>query len=191
MTPLDALEAPRLLFVLEGQPIPKARPRVGKNGHFYTPTTTVQYEKKIAVAAAAARARHAAVTGKIWPMSAAYYYVQLAIFKRSNAVVDGDNVFKSVADAMLKTLFTDDGGVTGFFHPPIVDARPRIEVVVVAYDASLLHWEPTVRSVVEDQVRRARVRHASSLMLRARPDSYEETQAWTELVELVREGKQP
>ena len=37
-------------FVVEGRAIPKARPRVTKSGHSYTPKATVKYEEKVRIA---------------------------------------------------------------------------------------------------------------------------------------------
>lgn len=38
-------------FTIPGRPVPKQRPRMGRNGHVYTPKNCREYEEKVAVVA--------------------------------------------------------------------------------------------------------------------------------------------
>lgn len=86
-----------LQFFVEGTPIPKARPRVGKYGT-YTPSSTLEWESLIA-----------------WSAKANYFgepsqeRISLdCTFYGARANADLDNLGKAVLDAMNGIVYADD-----------------------------------------------------------------------------------
>lgn len=159
----------RIDFELLGEPIPKQRPRKGKGGRIYTPTETVRYERQIRELAAQSRPPH-------WPTAAASYFLSIVIYS-CDRKPDGDNVFKSVADGLTGALWLDDARVGGFFGPPIVSTRPRLQATVLAFDA-----EPVVEAVNAEVLVNLAKRVATT------PSSIRRGVAINELVEFVRRG---
>jgi Holliday junction resolvase RusA-like endonuclease len=106
-------------FVVPGRPVPKARARVPKNGHAFTPTRTRDYEKKVALCALAKRG------GKDHMIEGP---VALVLFIREDRVEvwvepdtageakimkwDADNVLKACLDGLQGVLFKNDRQVT-------------------------------------------------------------------------------
>jgi len=119
-----------LSFVVDGKPQGKQRARRGKGGRWYTPRETVVYENTISAAASAAMG--AAGIG----------------FRYSGPVVlnvrcyfpdarrrDGDNVLKSVQDALNGFVYVDDYQVHRAAVEHCIDREhPRTEVTVT-YEA--------------------------------------------------------
>ena len=111
-------------FVVDGNPIPKARARVGK-GRRFTPTRTKDYEALVK-----AHARRAVKPG--WPMDCTY---EIALdFARATADrCDIDNLIKSVLDAMNGVVYDDDWQVSKLAVTKVVDrANPGVTVRVKA-----------------------------------------------------------
>lgn len=84
------------LFV-EGQPIPKARPRVGK-GHTHTPEKTRDYEARVGWAARAAGVLP--FTGDV--------RITLTFLRKGKRRADLDNMVKSCVDGMNGIAYEDD-----------------------------------------------------------------------------------
>lgn len=91
-------------FFVEGVPVPKARPRVTRSGHTYTPARTAAWEETIGWAA------KAAMVGA--PPFAGVLEVTLR-FSGARASADLDNLTKSVLDGLNKIVFLDDKQVAG------------------------------------------------------------------------------
>lgn len=115
----------RISFTVPIKPVGKARARVGKNGHHYTPAPTKAAEAAVALVARS----HAPREPSLLPMR---LYVE-AFVRTPTARPDADNVLKLVADALNGVLWRDDAQV--------VDARcrklmcgktgdPRLSIVV-------------------------------------------------------------
>ena len=96
---------PLVRFTLEGEPVPKARPRVLRNGHVYTPKRTVDYETALRLAARAAFF--------VYPTDQKGLVVS-ALFGRTAMRGDLDNLLKSLLDAMQGIIYVDDRQVWGF-----------------------------------------------------------------------------
>lgn len=119
-------EPARLEFVVAGPPVPKARARKGRGGHWYTPRPTVHYE--LAIRNTAMVAKHS--RDNSWPKGARYRLTVVAYFPDRRRR-DGDNVIKSVQDACNGMLWVDDAQVvTSTITKAIDRARPRTEVTV-------------------------------------------------------------
>ena len=128
----------RIEFEVPGEPVPKGRPRADGRGarpRIYTPPETVKFERRVGELATAARVEWTTRAGGVlWPMRASSYYVLANVFV-GRRDPDADNVFKSIADGMIGALYADDKRCGGFFPPPMVDARPRVDVVVLAFES--------------------------------------------------------
>jgi Holliday junction resolvase RusA-like endonuclease len=122
----DAIEP--LCFTVIGPPVPKARARVGKNGHHYTPTKTRDYERRIKNTAFTVRAP--GHRGSAWPLYA-HYSVELQISFPDARRRDADNVLKSALDACNKVLWHDDSQVKRTLVTQEIDSElPRIHMIV-------------------------------------------------------------
>jgi hypothetical protein len=111
-------------FSVDGDPVPKGRPRFARRGQFvqtYTDAKTIDYETQVAM-----RARHA--IGSTKPLEGAlsvFLYMRYAVpasysKKRKEACLKGleypkridiDNVYKSITDAMNGIVYLDDSQI--------------------------------------------------------------------------------
>ena len=111
-------------FTVDGDPVPKGRPRFARRGQFvqtYTDAKTIDYETQVAM-----RARHA--IGSTKPLEGAlsvFLYLRYTVpasysKKRKEACLRGveypkridiDNVYKSVTDAMNGIVYLDDSQI--------------------------------------------------------------------------------
>ena len=111
-------------FTVDGDPVPKGRPRFARRGQFvqtYTDSKTLEYETHVAI-----RARHA--IGSSEPLKGAlsvFLYLRYAVpesytKKRKEACllglefpkrIDLDNVYKSITDAMNGIVYVDDSQI--------------------------------------------------------------------------------
>lgn len=116
-------DAPAIVFVIQGKPQGKQRPRLGKGGCVYTPTATRRYERSIAWAAAAGRPRG-------WRLSGAVS-VEVCCYFSDARRRDVDNVLKCVLDGMNGVAYHDDSQVVLANVAKALDREhPRTEVVV-------------------------------------------------------------
>jgi len=111
-------------FTVDGDPVPKGRPRFARRGQFvqtYTDAKTIDYETQVAM-----RARNA--IGSTKPLEGAlsvFLYLRYTVpasysKKRKEACLRGveypkridiDNVYKSVTDAMNGIVYLDDSQI--------------------------------------------------------------------------------
>jgi len=111
-----------LAFIVEGNPIPKARSRV-VNGHSYTPGATRAAEARITHAA-----RQAGARPRSDPVS-----VTMRFFRGDARRCDLDNLAKTVLDALNRVAFLDDSQVVQVYAWKAIDREhPRTEVEVKA-----------------------------------------------------------
>ena len=112
-------------FTVDGDPVPKGRPRFARRGQFvqtYTDAKTIDYETHVAL-----KARQA--IGASEPFKGAltvFLYLRYAVppsysKKRKEACLRGveypkkidiDNVYKSITDAMNGIIYLDDSQIT-------------------------------------------------------------------------------
>ncbi len=111
-----------LTLTVPGRPIPKARPRKGANGHFYTPRQTQDAEEGIGwQAKRIVRGRKA--TGPV-AVSVVFYVPQ-------RAKGDVDNLLKTVLDGLNGVAYVDDSQVVRASALIVLDpANPRIELTI-------------------------------------------------------------
>ena len=113
-----------LTFTVPGCPVPKARPRLGKGGHTFTPGKTVEYES--AVRAYAARA-----IGRSTWIRLGTFEVEIVFYVPDNIHRDLDNLAKSVLDALNTIAWMDDSQVTDLIlHKRVDKAKPRARIAI-------------------------------------------------------------
>ncbi len=131
-------ESIEVLFVVPGQPVPKARPRMTCTGHVYTPGKTTKYEHLVA-----ACYRQAAVG--LPPHDGPVTLTVQAMFARPKrrtgehwCVVrpDWDNVGKIVSDALNGLAYHDDSQVVhGAVTKQYAVGEPCVRVTVKMWHA--------------------------------------------------------
>ncbi len=92
-----------LTLTVPGRPVPKARPRVGANGHVYTPKETQQAEAAVGWAARGALRGKKPTTG---PVS-----ITVAFHVADRRRRDVDNLLKTVLDGLNGIAWADDSQV--------------------------------------------------------------------------------
>lgn len=85
-------------FWVDGQPIPKARPRLGKNGA-YTPEKTKAWEYVVS--------QNAAIHLTEFPFTEDVW-LTLEFYRKGKQRADLDNLIKSVMDALNNIMWLDD-----------------------------------------------------------------------------------
>jgi Holliday junction resolvase RusA-like endonuclease len=120
----------RFAFVVPGPPVPWQRAGKGRHGQFYTPEETRSYQRLVRLAALSAGVQLMAC-----PVS-----ISLRILFPDGRKRDGDNVMKSVCDALqgngergwLPIAYQDDSSIKGCEYAIAIDAdNPRVEVRLV------------------------------------------------------------
>lgn len=110
-------------FVFVGAVVPKERPRFGKSGRVYTPPRTAECELRIGWAARQARL----------PKIPKGVKVALAITFQfaDNRDRDGDNLLKTVMDALNGIAYDDDKQIKSFTVHVINDATDNLAAIAV------------------------------------------------------------
>lgn len=124
-------------FVVEGEPVPKSRPRFA-NGRAYTPKRTKDYEQKV----------REAYTGDMYPAGIPLKMLitaYLAIPKSATVKVsdgmrkghlrpvkrpDADNIAKSITDALNGVAYADDKQIVRLTVAKYYSIWPRVEVEI-------------------------------------------------------------
>lgn len=125
-------------LVIPGEPTAKARPRVTRSGHTYTPDKTRQAEDRIREAWQASG--HAKIGGPL-------RLIILAYFKRpakpkpaqsENAPCtkrpDADNIGKLIADALNGHAYDDDSAIVSLTIEKRYSDTPRVEITLQPYE---------------------------------------------------------
>lgn len=126
-----------LRIIVPGEPVPKARPRLGKGGVVFTPGKTKAWEAsaKIVAKAAASRASWQTSTTTVGPRGGKTstphrYAVFVDVYRSSLAAGDLDNFMKAALDALNGVAFEDDRYVLQLAGKMQLSASPRVEIVV-------------------------------------------------------------
>lgn len=125
-------------IVVEGEPVPKARPRarvVAGHAQIYTPDTTREYERRVRLAADRAFGRPAfegPVTARLefelpvpasWPKWRRAAALQGHLYPTGKP--DGDNLAKACLDAIRDLVIRDDSQITDLIVTKRYGAEPR------------------------------------------------------------------
>ena len=111
-------------FTVDGDPVPKGRPRFARRGQFvqtYTDSKTLEYETRVATLARLAIGSSEPLKGHL----SVYLYLRYAVpasysKKRTEACLNGleypkkvdlDNCYKSITDAMNGIVYADDSQI--------------------------------------------------------------------------------
>lgn len=132
-------------FVLEGDPVTKARPRVLKNGHVHTDRRTQEAERNLELVARTfgAKPHHGPVR------------LRLRFWHDGRRARDWDNLAKTVCDALNGVCWLDDSQIHDARVTVGIDReRPRTEVDVEAAP-------PVVERVMDAEAVRALFSEAS------------------------------
>lgn len=139
-----ATEAPErfsLNFVVEGEPIPKARPRITRNGS-YTPPKTKAYQKRLAQVGKLAMRGDPVTTALVVTVEACLPIPQSwAARQRQHACAgvkmpdggktgDADNYLKSVMDGLNGIVWRDDSQIVQATVTKRYSARPLMRIMV-------------------------------------------------------------
>ncbi len=116
-------------FTVPGRAVPKARPRVGRGGHVYTPAKTVAWEETVAWAART-QIREP-LEGDIG--------IEMWFFFADRRRRDWDNIAKAVCDALNGVAYTDDSQITDAIVRKRMcgSGRERVEIVVGTLDTPM------------------------------------------------------
>lgn len=135
-------------FTVEGQPQGKGRARVTvRNGHAraYTPEKTASYENYIKLSAVEAKEKQGNIFFDKVPLKAiikAFYGIPASWSNKKSRQAelgeikptikpDGDNIAKTVLDALNGILYTDDSQITRLTVSKIYSKQPRVEVEIM------------------------------------------------------------
>lgn len=91
-------------FVVPGKAVPKARPRVMRNGHTFTPKRTKDYETLVAVWALNA------ISGIHWLLLKGPLSIRIE-FYGCDGRSDWDNLAKAICDALNGVIYIDDSQI--------------------------------------------------------------------------------
>jgi Holliday junction resolvase RusA-like endonuclease len=132
------------MFIVEGTPVPKGRPRFARRGKFvstYSPKTTVDYETLVSTSAKQAMG----ATEPLETPLAAYIYITLPIpasysKKRTAACLSGeerptkrsdiDNYCKAIFDGMNGIVYVDDSQIVGLHSTKRYGIIGMVEILV-------------------------------------------------------------
>lgn len=134
-----------LLFVyIPGEPVGKARPRVTRTGHAYTPDKTVSYENLVKMLFRQAYPDWIPTTAEVRVEIEAYYKVpKSASKKKKQLMVDGvirptkkpdiDNIAKIVNDALNGIAWVDDTQIVIEDIKKLYSDKPGVDIHIFTY----------------------------------------------------------
>lgn len=128
-------------FTVPGNPVGKARPRMTRSGHAYTPDKTVSYENLVKMCFIEKYTDWVPVSGEAILRLNAYYPIPKSASKKKKIDMvigeirptkkpDLDNVMKAIADALNGIAYVDDSQIVTAEVRKYYDDTPRVEVVI-------------------------------------------------------------
>lgn len=133
----------KIQFTIPGTPVAKARPRVTRTGHAYTPKKTSDYEKLVKVYAIKTMTEHGLKPTEEAIRLDVQAFFQIpkswSLSKKKNAAYgvlkpigrpDADNCIKAVQDAMNGIVYKDDSQIVELIGGKHYSYEPRVEVTV-------------------------------------------------------------
>lgn len=128
-------------LTIPGPPVGKQRVRICRTGHAFTPAKTVNYETLIKELFAVQYPNHAPWTGPLLMHVTAFFAIPKATSKKrmvemeSECVwyphrIDGDNLWKIIADALNGLAYVDDGQLVDGRVLKYYSPRPRVEIEI-------------------------------------------------------------
>ena len=114
-----------VLFTVEGEPMSKARARVTRQGHSYTPKGTVDAERRVRETFEATACESFSV-----PVG-----VELAFFQGTRARKDIDNMVKLVLDALNGVAWADDVQVSVLLARRVYKVKDEARTIVRIFES--------------------------------------------------------
>ena len=111
-------------IVIPGRPVPKQRPRVGRNGNIYTPRKTKQYEQLIGWKAKEVIKQP--LNGNV--------SLQIRVYVKRDIFPDLDNIAKSVMDGLNNVAYIDDKQVACLVVQRLRGQEEKVEIEVDEFD---------------------------------------------------------
>lgn len=130
-----------LTFTVPGEPVGKARPRMTRAGHTYTPGKTVSYENLVKLCFRNVYPNWVPVEDKITVALHAYYSIPKSASKKKQVLMhdgrirptkkpDVDNIMKAIADALNGIAYKDDSQIVSASINKWYSDTPRVEVAI-------------------------------------------------------------
>lgn len=107
----------RYMIVIPGRPVPKGRPRLGKNGNVYTPRKTREYEKLVGWCTK--QTMKEPLQGDI--------AMDIKVYIKGPCG-DLDNLEKAILDGMNGIAYNDDRQVAALAIQRLKDKKERVEI---------------------------------------------------------------
>lgn len=128
-------------FTVPGVPVAKARARVTKTGHAYTPAKTKDYEVLVAMSCKTAMAekRQVTLTGPVRLSVTAYMPIPRSLPVKRQAAMQGrshvfrpdaSNVLKSIEDGINGIAYADDKQIAELYARKVYGREPAVLVRV-------------------------------------------------------------
>lgn len=122
-------------MIVRTVPVPKARPRVTRSGHAYTPDKTAIYEKLLASSwsGGVIMGKHLMATmrfGMPIPKSWSKGRQRMSVGKLHTSKPDLDNLVKAVLDGLNGVAFDDDAKIAAFMAEKIYAVDPFVEITI-------------------------------------------------------------
>lgn len=129
-----------IMFVVPGKPHGKARPRMTKAGHTYTPKNTVDYEKQVQVCYMS-ECKGVKLEGPVTAHITAIYGVPKSASKNTRLeMLDGcirptkkpdvDNIAKAILDSLNGLAYDDDSQVVRLSIDKVYGLEPCVMVAL-------------------------------------------------------------
>lgn len=126
-------------FEILGQPIAKARPRVTRTGHAYTPSKTINYEALVKYTYQSFYGHREPISGHIEAHILAIFPIPKSYSKKKTAELlagrnnydkkpDCDNLAKTILDALNGLAYKDDSQVTVLCIAKEYGTQPKVIV---------------------------------------------------------------
>ena len=136
-----ALHTMEMKFSVPGAPKGKARPRVTRSGHAFTPKDTVLYENLVKTSFAAAYPDQRPIDSEITAVIYAYYPIPASTSKKRKQLMasgdikpvtkpDTDNIAKAILDSLNGIAYSDDSRITDLTVMKRYSEIPRVFVML-------------------------------------------------------------
>lgn len=130
-----------LSFTIPGEPVGKARPRMTRSGHTYTPEKTVSYENLVKLCFKAKYPNEKPADGTVQMVITAHYAMPKSVSNKKRQLMtdgkirptkkpDADNIIKAVADALNGIAYRDDSQIVNVSISKWYSDSPRVEVAI-------------------------------------------------------------
>lgn len=132
----------RLIFTIPGNPKAKARPRVTRSGHAYTPAQTIEYENLVRMSFVSEWPEWKPSDLHVHASIIAFFEIPKSFSKKKRIDIsvgklyptkkpDADNIAKSILDSLNGIAYHDDSQVVELNVTKLYSEYPRVEVMLI------------------------------------------------------------